>query len=263
MEIIRDIISANNFAKGRKGWIPDRIVIHVTEGSEQAAESWFDAEESDVSAHFIISKKGVIKQEVELEDSAWAQGRVFEPTAKIVIERQNVNPNLYCISIEHEGDGNEPLTPEQKIASVWLIRYLVGKYPKILYDRDHILKHHEIYAKKTCPGKIDVDELVRLAAVKESIMVGKVVWSNFLDSYIIVTRYTNDNNWSFKILQPVGADLVAQIISVSKAATAGVFSERSERAVDSLGIPAKRESLWNTFINDSINNRRNNIPIAS
>lgn len=216
MEIIKDLITVNNFTKGRKGWQPDRIVIHVTEGSEQATESWFDAEESDVSSHFINSKKGVIKQEVELADSAWTQGRVDNPTAKIVLERKNVNPNYYCISIEHEGDGTQPLTPEQKISSVWLIRYLVGLYPKILFDRDHILGHHEIYSKKTCPGKIDVDELVRLAMVKDVISqgiqmnVGKIVYSDYFKSYLIVTRYVSDTDWSFKLLAPTGTETRAQ-----------------------------------------------------
>lgn len=216
MEIIKDLITVNNFTKGRKGWTPDRIVIHVTEGSEQATESWFDAEESDVSSHFINSKKGVIKQEVELSDSAWTQGRVFNPTAKIVTERQNVNPNYYCISIEHEGDGKEPLTPEQKISTVWLIRYLVGLYPKILIDRDHILGHREIYAKKTCPGKIDVDELVRLAETKQLIqnnmLTPRIVYSDYFKDYLIVTKVVSDTEWYFVPFQQVlkGSSVKAQ-----------------------------------------------------
>jgi len=95
MQIVQDLLTVNNFMHGRKGWTPDRIGIHVTEGSESATESWFDNESSDVSSHFIVSKVGGIKQEVLMSDTAWTQGRIDHPTAKIVLARQNVNPNYY------------------------------------------------------------------------------------------------------------------------------------------------------------------------
>lgn len=216
LTIIPDLISVNNFTVGRKGWTPDRIVIHVTEGSEQAAESWFDADVSDVSSNYIVSKLGVIKQEVLEKDSAWAQGRVFEPTAKVVKERVNVNPNYYCISIEHEGTGNEDLTDIQRMKSGELIADIIKRNPKITFDRDHILKHHEIFAKKTCPGKIDINKLMEVAGhylnIAQTMLTPKVVYSDYFKDYLIVTKYVSDTEWYFVPFQQLvkGSSVRAQ-----------------------------------------------------
>lgn len=209
MEIIKDLITVNNFMVGRKGWTPDRIGIHVTEGSEAATESWFDNESSDVSSHYIVSRKPEIRQEVLEKDTAWTQGRVSNPTAKIVKERQNVNPNYYFISIEHEGTGNEDLTDAQRMASAWLINDIRSRFPKITLDRDHIIMHREVYDKKTCPGKIDVDKLIQAARDLEAsttvnkMLTPKVVWSEYFKDYLIVTKVVSDTEWYFVPFQKV------------------------------------------------------------
>jgi len=200
-EIVQDLISVNNFMVGRKGWTPDRIGIHVTEGSEAATESWFDNESSDVSSHFIVSKVGGIKQEVSLKDTAWTQGRKSNPTAKIVLARQNVNPNYYFISIEHEGNGLEDLTDVQRNASAWLINFIRQQYPKIQLDRDYIIGHHEIYDKKTCPGKINIDKLIAVAkqleASEKTMARPKIVWSDYFKDYLIVVKVISNEEWYF------------------------------------------------------------------
>lgn len=199
MEIVQDLIAVNNFMVGRKGWTPDRIGIHVTEGSESATESWFDNESSDVSSHFIVSKVGGIKQEVLMKDTAWTQGRVNNPTAKIVLARQNVNPNYYFISIEHEGNGLEDLTDVQRNASAWLINFIRSNYPKIQLDRDYIIGHHEIYSLKTCPGKIDIDKLIGVAKQLEGnkMLKPRIVWSDYFKDYLIITKVVSDTEWYF------------------------------------------------------------------
>lgn len=199
MEIVQDLIAVNNFMVGRKGWTPDRIGIHVTEGSESATESWFDNESSDVSSHFIVSKVGGIKQEVLMKDTAWTQGRVNNPTAKIVLARQNVNPNYYFISIEHEGNGLEDLTDVQRNASAWLINFIRSNYPKIQLDRDYIIGHHEIYRLKTCPGKIDIDKLIGVAKQLEGnkMLKPRIVWSDYFKDYLIITKVVSDTEWYF------------------------------------------------------------------
>lgn len=201
MEIVQDLITVNNFMVGRKGWTPDRIGIHVTEGSENATESWFDNESSDVSSHFIVSKAGGIKQEVLMKDTAWTQGRVNNPTAKIVLARTNVNPNYYFVSIEHEGNGLEDLTDAQRNASAWLINYIRSVYPRIQLDRDFIIGHHEVYSLKTCPGKIDIDKLIAVAKQLEKsnpkMLTPKVVYSDYFKDYLVVTKVLSDTDWYF------------------------------------------------------------------
>lgn len=137
----------------------DTIVIHVTEGSAASVRSWFNDPKAQVSSHYMVTKAGGIVQFVREEDTAWHAGRVDHPTAAIVIERPNVNPNSYTIGIEHEGNGTEDLTPEQRAASVWLIAGICGRR-SIPADRRHIIGHREIYSLKTCPGGINVDHLV-------------------------------------------------------------------------------------------------------
>ncbi len=46
-----------------------------------------------------------------------------------------------------------------------LIAELAKKW-NIPLDRDHVIGHHEINSRKTCPGKkVDLDKLVRMALV--------------------------------------------------------------------------------------------------
>jgi N-acetylmuramoyl-L-alanine amidase len=170
MNIKQNLITEhNNFKKGRAGHFPvDRVVIHVEEGSESATDEWFDDPISHVSAHYGNNKLGVIEQFVDEADTAYSNGRVASPTAKVVLQRVGVNPNDYTISIEHEGDGTQPLTDAQKTSTVELLCDIWHRNLYFLMDRDHVLGHHEIYINKTCPGKIDVDELITLANKKLS-----------------------------------------------------------------------------------------------
>lgn len=203
-EIIKSHLRSKNFTVGRSGpYDIDTITVHVMEGTEKAANDWFENEASDVSSNYGIAKVGRIEEYVAEENTPWAQGRVFLPTAKHVLERPNVNPNSYCISIECEGSGKEPLTMEQKTSIVWLIHDIRKRHPKILLDRDHIIGHHEIYAKKSCPGVISVTEIVQLAkaGAVESRILGpvppRIVYSAVLEDYLVVTRYVSDDEWYY------------------------------------------------------------------
>jgi N-acetyl-anhydromuramyl-L-alanine amidase AmpD len=164
MNITPQILIVNHARGRRSGFAVDLIVIHVTEGDAASVVSWFSNPTADVSAHYMIRKDGVIVQFVDEEDTAWHAGRVVNPTAKLVIERHGWNPNGYSIGIEHEGDGHHELTEEQRASSVALIRDICARR-SIPIDRRHIVGHHEIFSPKTCPGVIDVDALVRSAAV--------------------------------------------------------------------------------------------------
>jgi N-acetylmuramoyl-L-alanine amidase len=151
-----------NFSAGRRGVYPvDTITIHVTEGDESSVRSWFQNPAADVSAHYLVCVDGRIVQFVNEEDTARANGIVIAPTAQVVLDRQGSNPNDWTVSIEHEGTGTEELTDDQRAASYWLIRDIVGRHPAMAIDREHILGHHEIKATKRCPGAISVDRMVQ------------------------------------------------------------------------------------------------------
>lgn len=201
---IKELLTPVNHTTGRRAQI-DTVVIHVTEGTFASARAWFRDPESKVSSTYGISRRGEIERWVREEDTAWANGRVYNATAAVVRERPGVNPNDYTISIEHEGDGTSDLTPEQRGASIWLLRDIARRRPQITLDRRHVIRHNEIYARKTCPGAINVDQLVRMAAdastphapQNEPGDPPRVVWSDFLHEWLVVARYVSDTEWYF------------------------------------------------------------------
>lgn len=191
-----------NMKKGRAGTLPiDLIVIHVTEGNAASVISWFNNPEAKASAHYMVQRDGKIVRFVAEDDTAWHAGRVNAPSAPLVLERRGLNPNDYSIGIEHEGSGKEELTDAQRASSIALIRDICLRHT-IPIDRRHIVGHREIFSFKTCPGKIDVDRLVREARnvpapTAPSSTYPRVVYSPYLRDWIVVTRYASDTDWSF------------------------------------------------------------------
>ena len=163
IKVTPELISVN-YTPGREGAYPvDAIVIHVTQGSAASVRSWFNDPSANASTHYMVTRAGGIVQFVREQDKAWGNGRKNRPTSALVLERINTNPNDWTISIEHEGTGKEELTDIQRIASVWLIRDIARRNPRIGLNRRQILRHQEIFSLKTCPGKISVDRLVQEA----------------------------------------------------------------------------------------------------
>lgn len=165
-----------NFNIGRKGTIPDVIVLHISTGSLASCDDWFSQSISQVSAHYIVGLNGEIHQYVNENDTAWANGQVVIPTAKIIKDRSTINPNLYSVSIEHEGTDLANAPESQLNASVELIRAIAGRY-SIPLDRNHIIAHREIKSTKpNCPSSdlSIVDKIVQKCQVvvksKETIL---------------------------------------------------------------------------------------------
>lgn len=164
--------------RGRNGYTPIAIVYHVMDGSLAGTDSWFSTPDSQVSAHFGIGETGEIHQYVLTSDAAWANGTVRNPTWKARIAGEN--PNLYTLSIEHEGrhvrdaNGNiisfwEP-TEAQYQASLALTRWLIEKY-HIPVDADHLIPHSSIDSvdRAFCPGPgFPFDRLIADAASSEA-----------------------------------------------------------------------------------------------
>lgn len=156
--------STPNFSIGRQGYTPQIVVIHIMDGNLEGTNSWFATPVSKVSSNYGIGLKGEIVRYVKEEDTAWAQGRVKNPTFKLY--KPNVNPNLYCISLEHEGHDLSYAPLEQLKASAQLIKEICTRW-NIPIDRDHIIGHYQIFSEKpNCPAtnREIINELIRLAS---------------------------------------------------------------------------------------------------
>lgn len=110
-----------NFRKGRaNGMKPEAIVIHIICGSLESAKAEFADPASQLSAHYGVGRDGSVLQFVEEEDTAFHAGIVVNPTWMGM--RGGLNPNLYTIGIEHEGQPTDPWTDAQYSASAQLSR---------------------------------------------------------------------------------------------------------------------------------------------
>lgn len=153
-----------NFRVGRSGYKPELIVLHIMAGSLLGTDNWFSNPISQVSSNYGVGFTGEIHQYVKDEDTAWAQGRVDNPTFRLY--KPGINPNLYCLSIEHEGQDLSKGPEAQIKATVELIKSLASKW-NIPIDRDHIIGHYQIGAyKPNCPAidKTIIDRIVKEAS---------------------------------------------------------------------------------------------------
>ena len=114
-------------------------------------DAWFANPAAQASAHYCIGKNGEIHQYVDESDAAWCNGDMKNPTWPLIDAM--VNPNLYTISIEHEGHTGEPWTEAMFQSDVWLIRQIAERW-KIPTDDLHIIGHCHINTvdKLRCPG---------------------------------------------------------------------------------------------------------------
>jgi hypothetical protein len=114
----------------------------------------------------VVAKDGRIAQIVNINDSAWANGlcwqnnnwRVPNCTAPenptwIDIVRGS-NPNLYTISIEHEGFTGQTLTEAMKAATVRLLKWIAGELNLVYTPGRTLIGHRDISPgrKAFCPG---------------------------------------------------------------------------------------------------------------
>ncbi len=142
--------AAGNFRKGRPfAFKPEAIVIHIMDGSFASGEGVFLDATSQKSAHYGISKAGVIHQYVDEGDTAFHAGVVVNPTWPLL--KPKVNPNFYTIGIEHEGRPDDIWPDALLQASAGLIGQIASTW-NIALDVQHVIRHHEIRASKTCPG---------------------------------------------------------------------------------------------------------------
>lgn len=154
----------------------ERIAIcdHIMDGYMNGTFARFNNPKEQVSAHFGISLTGTIVQYVSLDRWAYANG-ILEATPDPTIDwlkacwdsrnsKLKLNPNWFTFSIEHEGRPGQVIPEAQYQASLFLHKYLIGLFPKILVDRKHIIGHYQIspQSRANCPG--DKFPFIRLLA---------------------------------------------------------------------------------------------------
>lgn len=153
-----------NFSIDRSGYKPEIIVLHIMDGTLSGTDGWFADPLSQVSSHYGIGFSGEIHQYVKDDNTAWTQGLHNGATFKL--HKPGVNPNLYCLSIEHEGSDLSIAPQTQLDASVALIKVLCSKW-NIPIDREHIIGHYEVdpFRKPFCPSsdKSIIDRIVKMA----------------------------------------------------------------------------------------------------
>ena len=163
--------AGGNWAAGRRGQKPLGIVIHIMDGTLSGTDAWFNTTPAArnngnfaSSAHYGIGKTGTVHQYVDEPDEAFHAGRVQNPTTPLVSQNPGVNPNVFTVGIEHEGTVDDDWSDEMVQASVELVADICKRW-SIPCDRDHIVKHHEIFAPKPCPGPTcPIDDIVAKAA---------------------------------------------------------------------------------------------------
>jgi N-acetylmuramoyl-L-alanine amidase len=150
----------SNFRKGRPlGFRPEAIVIHIMNGSYTAGEALFLGEGTQKSAHYGISKEGVVHQYVDENDTAFHAGVVVNPTWPLL--KPGVNPNFYTIGVEHEARPDDVWPGVQQKASAGLIGEIAARW-NIPTDALHLVSHQQIRASKTCPGSwLQMEELIQ------------------------------------------------------------------------------------------------------
>jgi len=148
----------------RRGKKPIMITNHISDGTESSLINWFnDPNNQRSSAHFSVSREGVIRQFVKIEDNAWANGQIRKPASEM-IKNLGYNPNWASVSIEHIGvyaKTRGQITEKQLEATINLHQYIIA-YVKdnmgsiIQPTREYILKHSDIDSveKTNCPGEL-------------------------------------------------------------------------------------------------------------
>jgi hypothetical protein len=139
-----------NYTQANRGarWIK-YLVIHIAQGSYSGTIDWFQNPRANVSAHYVVSRKGKIAQCVHNEDIAWHAG-----TWRF---------NRRSIGIEHAGYAGERWRDRKYHSSAKLAAYLCRRF-NIPPWRRYIRGHRGVPGVTTkCPGRrFDKDRYLRL-----------------------------------------------------------------------------------------------------
>jgi len=176
-----DAIQIDYSAKSmsRQGNKITHTCLHGTAGgtSAQGIANYFATSDVQASAHFIIDQQGVIAQGISVLMAAWGNGIITAGHASFI--REDINPNMYTVSIEHckiHDDNSDALTPIQAQKSFELNACLCDTYgiPKRAGDiNGGIISHADIdpINRARCPGPYPWNDLFDYLNNGETIMI--------------------------------------------------------------------------------------------
>ena len=122
-----------DYLKTRHGLLQDKpiieptiIVLHYTDfGTLESIFNYFNNTE-------IENSRSLIKSQSLLNVSAHflvdRDGKIYRLMQEILFARHTIGLNYCAIGIENIGSAKNPLTKEQVIANIKLVKYLCGKY---------------------------------------------------------------------------------------------------------------------------------------
>jgi N-acetyl-anhydromuramyl-L-alanine amidase AmpD len=177
---ITDIPSPN--WSSRDGAVTRWIIIHGTAGftTAQQVGEYFSTTASQVSAHYVVGRDGVIVRCVAESNAAWSNGIISGPAGRggdgvhhdawwddAPLWGGIPNPNPVTISIEHvkpHTDNSDTLTTAQRAASFALILDICkrNKIPMRNADRNGGITGHfsmDPVNRSRCPGPYPWNEL--------------------------------------------------------------------------------------------------------
>jgi N-acetylmuramoyl-L-alanine amidase len=147
-------IGANvaNFARGRRGFRPEAIVLHLMDGALSGADEIAHDPASRASSHYGVGRDGAVHQYVQEPDTAFHAGVVDQPSWALV--RAAVNPNFYTIGVDHEGGRHDPWPwPPAQLAASYRLVIAIARRWAIPLDGDHVITHQAIRRCRACPGE--------------------------------------------------------------------------------------------------------------
>ena len=184
--------------------------MHIAAGPLTAVFPTFNNPSRGASAHFCIGKKGEIEQYVSVNDTAYANGlswkadtaqwmcphdKIVQPTWKDL--QPKLNPNLYTVSIEHEGQPSDKWTDEMYGANLRLLQWL-GEQFNLTFVSGHTLTGHfaiDPIDKANCPGpNVEYDRMVQdLAAMAAA---KKLTWMP-INTDAALYQYAQEQNLGY------------------------------------------------------------------
>lgn len=143
------------------------IVIHTMVGYYESTINYFQNNQYEVSAHYLVKEDG--SEVCQMVDEAWGANHAGIISNPNPLYYKGFNPNWNSIGIEC-ADNRQPHDWDRSlqystIAS--LVRDICTRRG-IPIDREHICGHRELRDTKTCPGNLDVNKIVELAKGGES-----------------------------------------------------------------------------------------------
>jgi len=145
MKVLKNLIHIN-FEIGRPQWSGNPfVVIHTYGGKGTNLRNWFETNTVGVSSHFSIEKDGTIRQYVEIDNTAYANGTPWS------------NSNGVSVEFQDDGNYNDPntYTQAQFDAFAWLFVTVINPWASgRIANNEHGITPHNKWTPKECPGKL-------------------------------------------------------------------------------------------------------------